>query len=70
MLASMGKPGEPWRVGFTVCVQANSLAFYPFEIGRDVCHTCIVDREIFVIKIIRILNFCVKNISPPDGSSM
>ena len=29
-----------------------------------------VDREIFVVKIIRILNFRVKNISPPDGSAM
>ena len=29
-----------------------------------------VDREIFVVKVIHILNFCVKNISPPDGSAM
>ena len=29
-----------------------------------------VDWEIFVVKIIRVLNFRVKNISPPDGSAM
>ena len=31
--------------------------------------TCTVDREVFAVKIIRVLNFCVKNISPPDGST-
>ena len=29
-----------------------------------------VDREIFAVKIIRVLNFCFKNNSPPDGSTM
>ena len=31
---------------------------------------CNVDREFFAVKIIRSLNFCVKNISLPDGSTM
>ena len=29
-----------------------------------------VDREIFAVKIIRVLNFRVKNILPPDSSAM
>ena len=34
------------------------------------CKCSTVDWEIFAVKIIRILNFCVKNISPPDGFAM
>ena len=38
-------------------------------------HMCIdmyysIDREIFAVKIVRILNFRVKNISSPDDSAM
>ena len=38
-------------------------------------HMCIhmyysIDREIFAVKIVCILNFLVKNISPPDSSAM
>ena len=31
---------------------------------------CTVDHEIFEVKIVRVLNFHVKNISPPDASAM
>ena len=32
------------------------------------CQVSTVDREIFTVKTIRVLNFHVKNILPPNGS--
>ena len=37
---------------------------------KNIVSVCTVDRVIFVVKIIRFLNFRVKNISPPDGSAI
>ena len=54
-----------------VCIASMLPWFIPHAIPIEpkiLCGT--VDREIFTVKIIRVLNFRFKNISPPDGSAM
>ena len=40
------------------------------DVALDFRNPYTVDREIFVVKIIHVLNFHVKNISLPNGSTM
>ena len=59
----------PWCPGSGDVCQRDSVwscsAQHPNE-----DRTRTVDQEIFAVKIIRVLNFRVKNISPPNGSAM